>query len=190
ALHAYMNWGSDVPLVGASGAIAGLMGAYTVIYGADSKIKTLLFFGFKPFVFHIPAALYGLAWFAYQVWSARQDMDNGGGGIAWWAHVGGFALGAITAFVVRSDTDRVLVTDRSGELTFRHKNEELPDNYCVIDGDVYEYAENDVAGDGSELPEECPYCGTDLDEKHHITPGVAKCPGAACGRFVYPAAMV
>jgi membrane associated rhomboid family serine protease len=190
AIHAGMSWGSDIPLVGASGAIAGLMGAYTIIYGADAKIKTLFFLGFKVWVVHIPAALYGIGWYALQVWAAKNDVTEDGGGVAFYAHVGGFILGAVTAFCVKGDMDLVLTRDRDGELKFTSKDAGLPENYRIVEGDVYEYAENDVAGDGSTLPEESPSGGTAIGEDDQITPGVAKCPGAQCHRFVYPGAAI
>ena len=56
--HAAASWGSDIPLVGASGAIAGLIGAYTVVYGPSSKIKMMILIFFRPFFFYIPALVF------------------------------------------------------------------------------------------------------------------------------------
>lgn len=191
ALHAFTQWGSDTPLVGASGAIAGLMGAYFVLYGADSKIKTLFFLGFKAFVFHVPAAVYCLGWFALQVWSASVDKMPGGGGVAWYAHVGGFMAGAVTALLVRSNLDLCLVKDRSGELVFKSNFDQIdPASVTIVEGDRYEIAEHDTAGDGSALPDDCPHCGTPIGEEGRITPGVARCLNELCARFIYPGAAI
>lgn len=190
ALHAFMEWGSDTPLVGASGAIAGLMGAYTVLYGADSKIKTLLFIGPKPFVIQVPAALYGVGWFGLQVYSARMEASAGiEGGVAWYAHIGGFLAGVITAAIIKSDLDWELVQDRDGELLFKARDEDDSANKIYVEGDAYEYAENDVSGNGGGLPPACPYCAMELTEEEQITPGVAKCANPECDRFVYAGAI-
>ncbi|MAT70591.1 MAG: hypothetical protein CMJ58_13820 [Planctomycetaceae bacterium] len=185
--HALTEWGGDMPLVGASGAIAGLMGAYFVLYGADAKIKTVFFLGFKAFVINIPAALYCIAWFWLQVWSASND-TAGTGGVAWYAHIGGFAAGALTALLVGSNLQTCLVRDGTGELVFKSTLEQDEGEVVIVEGDKYKIAEHDTAGDGSTLPEDCPHCGTALPEEARITPGVARCLNEICGRFVYPGA--
>ena len=185
-----MEWGSERPLVGASGAIAGLMGAYTVLYGADSKIKTLFFIGIKAFVVRVPAALYGVAWFGLQVYSARQEASAGiDGGVAWYAHIGGFLAGVITAAIIKNDLDWELVKDRDGELSFKERGYDDMAGKVIVEGDAYEYAENDVSGNGCGLPEACPYCCAELGEEQQITPGVAKCANPECERFVYAGAV-
>jgi membrane associated rhomboid family serine protease len=182
--HAWMNWGSDIPLIGASGAIAGLMGAYAMLYGADTKITTLLFFGFKIFTIRVPAMIYCGGWFALQILSARYDVHNEDG-VAWYAHIGGFAFGAATALFVKSELKWDLIADRDGTLKFRERGYDPYANKIVIDGYAYECAEHDVAGDGSTLPDDCPHCGQPLEEEKIITPGVARCANEACARLVY-----
>jgi membrane associated rhomboid family serine protease len=182
--HAFMSWGSDIPLVGASGAIAGLMGAYAVLYGADTRITTLFFLGWRPFIVKVPAMVYCGGWFIMQILSARYDAHMEGG-VAWYAHIGGFALGAVTALIVKSELPWVLIADRDGTLKFRERGIDLYANKHVIDGVAYDIAENDVAGDGSGLPDECPHCHEPLDESRRITPGVARCANECCNRLVY-----
>ena len=186
-LHAWMNWGAQIPLVGASGAIAGLMGAYAVLYGADTKITTLFFLGFKPVILRVPATLYCLGWFALQVLSARYEEHNSGG-IAWYAHIGGFTLGALTALLVKSELKWDLVSDRDGTLVFRERGVDPLAGKALVGGDYYQFAEHDVAGNGSGLPDDCPHCGEPLDESTRITPGVARCANQACARLVYAGA--
>jgi len=88
--HLAINWHSQTPTIGASGAIAGVMGAYMMLY-PKSKILTLIpiFFFFQ--VVEIPAVFFLGIWFIFQFLSAA----GGQGGIAWWAHIGGFIFGII-----------------------------------------------------------------------------------------------
>jgi membrane associated rhomboid family serine protease len=94
--HYFTNLDSVVPTVGASGAIAGVLGAYFVLFPRAQIIVMVPIF-FFPFFFQLPAVIYLLFWFLSQVLggaiaglSASQV-----GGIAFWAHAGGFAAGVI-----------------------------------------------------------------------------------------------
>jgi membrane associated rhomboid family serine protease len=88
---------STVPNLGASGAIAGVMGAFLITYPRD-RIRTLLVFGFFYRVTVIPAALLIGLWFITQLFSQLGSMsDVQSGGVAYLAHVGGFVFGAATA---------------------------------------------------------------------------------------------
>jgi membrane associated rhomboid family serine protease len=88
---------STVPNLGASGAIAGVMGAFLITYPRD-QIRTLLLFGFFYRVTVIPAALLIGLWFLMQLFSQLGSMaDVQTGGVAYLAHVGGFIFGAATA---------------------------------------------------------------------------------------------
>jgi membrane associated rhomboid family serine protease len=186
--HAYMDWGSDTPLIGASGAIAGLMGAYAMLYGADTKITTLLFIGLKVFTIRVPALIYCGGWFIMQILSARYDQAMEGG-VAWYAHIGGFAVGAVTALLVKSELQWDLVKDKKdGLLKFRERGYDPFAGKIIVEGEPIDYAEGDVAGDGSDLPDACPYCHEVLDESRHITHGVARCGNTDCNRLVYAGA--
>jgi len=93
-----LNMDSRVPTVGASGAIAGVMGAYLLSYPRASVI-TFVPLTFVWFV-QIPAVLYLIGWFVLQLFSGLQTlgadtMQLATGGVAWWAHVGGFVAGMI-----------------------------------------------------------------------------------------------
>lgn len=89
ALYTLFNIGSEVPLVGASGAIAGVMGAYMVLH-PKAEITCLLFFFFITFITLSAKVVLGL-WFLYQV--LMSVSSSSGGGVAWLAHIGGFAFG-------------------------------------------------------------------------------------------------
>jgi membrane associated rhomboid family serine protease len=94
---------SAVPNVGASGAIAAILGSYLVMF-PRARIHTLVIFVFITFL-DLPATVVLVGWFVLQLFSGVGEMGRelGGGGVAYWAHVGGFAFGlAVTWFFFRS----------------------------------------------------------------------------------------
>jgi membrane associated rhomboid family serine protease len=95
-VHTIFNWGSMVPTVGASGAISGVMGAFIVLF-PRARVATLIPALFLFFTIRIPAFLMLGYWFFLQIFSGVASLGVGGdkGGVAWWAHVGGFLLGAL-----------------------------------------------------------------------------------------------
>lgn len=92
--HLWFNWTSTVPTIGASGAIAGVMGAYIVLF-PSSRILTLIPIFFIPYFVEIPAFIFLGIWFLFQFLYASASSVPDGGGIAWWAHIGGFVFGII-----------------------------------------------------------------------------------------------
>jgi hypothetical protein len=92
-VHLVTNWNSNIPTIGASGAISGVMGAYLLLY-PRSKILTLIpIFFFFQFV-EIPAFIFLGFWLLMQLFSAGLTPSNVGG-VAFWAHIGGFAAGLV-----------------------------------------------------------------------------------------------
>jgi len=85
---------SRVPVIGASGAIAGVLGAYFIFY-PRGRITTILPIFIFIQVIEIPAVIYLLLWFAIQLYAGIAAGQQGAamGGVAWWAHVGGFLFG-------------------------------------------------------------------------------------------------
>ena len=94
ALGQYMvDTTSAVPMVGASGAISGVLGAYLILYPKARVVTIWWFFIFIRFI-ELPAIIYLGGWFAYQVFSGVAAGPVGdGGGVAFWAHIGGFVAG-------------------------------------------------------------------------------------------------
>lgn len=93
------NWNSAIPMIGASGAIAGVMGAYFVRF-PRARVLTLVFLVFFFFLWELPAWVILGYWFLLQFLSSAQSLALGriaaeGGGIAWFAHVGGFLTGVV-----------------------------------------------------------------------------------------------
>ena len=87
-----INPHSTVPMVGASGAISGVLGAYLLLYPRARVLVMLPIFIFIRF-FYVPAFLLLLVWFGMQLLSGWATVGNDGGGVAFWAHIGGFAAG-------------------------------------------------------------------------------------------------
>ncbi len=90
--HALANPHSLVPAIGASGAIAGVIGCYVRLFPLARLVMVvpILFF---PFFFEIPAAFFALLWFVSQLIPGLLTLGREVGGIAWWAHIGGFVAG-------------------------------------------------------------------------------------------------
>ncbi len=97
--HLMMNLGSNVPSLGASGAISGVLGAYIILF-PRSRILTLVPLIVFWFTVDLPAFIILGYWFVIQFFSGLSSlgMRGAGGGVAWWAHIGGFVIGL---FLVR-----------------------------------------------------------------------------------------
>jgi len=98
--HLAINWTSGVPTIGASGAIAGVMGAYLILY-PESKILTLIPIIIIPYFIEIPALFFLGIWFIIQFLGAAASSAEAGG-IAWWAHVAGFLSGIFLLKILAS----------------------------------------------------------------------------------------
>ena len=85
---------SDIPMVGASGAIGGVMGAYALLY-PRAKVQTLIILGFYITTIGVPAFLMLGYWFLLQVLGGLPALGAQGGGVAFWAHIGGFLAGLL-----------------------------------------------------------------------------------------------
>lgn len=88
-IHILFNFNSLIPVIGASGAVSGVMGAYLILY-PNTKVRTLVFLFFLVTFVDIPAFVFLIVWFIFQFFYAGSQS-----GIAWLAHVGGFVLGIL-----------------------------------------------------------------------------------------------
>jgi len=102
--HVYMNPASNIPTIGASGAIAGVMGAYFVLY-PHSRVLALVPLFIIWEIIEVPAILFLGIWFLMQFFSGVGSIATDGaadtGGIAFWAHVAGFLAGVVAVFALR-----------------------------------------------------------------------------------------
>ena len=89
--HIATDINSQIPMVGASGAISGILGAYLILF-PFARIKTFIFLGIFWTIARIPAIVLLLIWIGLQIWNS---VATGTGGTAWFAHIGGFIAGVL-----------------------------------------------------------------------------------------------
>ena len=103
-LQTYILPASNVPMIGASGAVAGVLGAYLILF-PQSRIASLVPILFIFTIIEIPAFVFLLFWFVSQLYSGLFAVEGGGGsGIAWWAHIGGFIFGLVMVLLFKRRT--------------------------------------------------------------------------------------
>jgi membrane associated rhomboid family serine protease len=102
AAHIFFNPGSTLPSVGASGAIAAILGAYVVIY-PRSRVKLLIFLGIFFWVTRIQAVFFLGIWGITQLFNGVASLTETAqtGGVAFWAHIGGFVFGLVVGILFR-----------------------------------------------------------------------------------------
>ena len=94
--HGLSDPASQLPMIGASGAISGVIGAYLVLH-PKARIKVLIWY----FIVWLPAYVVLGFWIGYQLLSATAAAGGAGGGVAWWAHIGGFIAGVALIFPMK-----------------------------------------------------------------------------------------
>ena len=103
AAHLVAYSESHVPTIGASGAIAGVLGAYLVLY-PHARVVTLVPIFYFIRVVELPALIYLGFWFISQLFNGLFALTTAdifqGGGVAWWAHIGGFVFGLVTVRLI------------------------------------------------------------------------------------------
>jgi membrane associated rhomboid family serine protease len=120
--HLVLNFHSNMPTIGASGAVAGVMGAYLILH-PHAKILTLIPIIIIPWFIEIPAFFFLGLWFVIQFLNATGS-HGGAGGIAWWAHVGGFVFGIVFLKILLA-LPGTGVTDRVRRVTAKRKTHRL-----------------------------------------------------------------
>jgi membrane associated rhomboid family serine protease len=100
-LHVYVDPTSPVPALGASGAIAGVLGGYMVLF-PSARVLTFVPIFVIPWVIGVPAALWAIGWFLSQLLGGFAALGEGAeGGVGFWAHVGGFVAGLTLVWPLR-----------------------------------------------------------------------------------------
>jgi membrane associated rhomboid family serine protease len=124
AAHAFVNADSPVPALGASGAIAGVLGAYMRFF-PFSNVLILIPIVFIPLFFTFPAIVYIALWFFMNLLQGTLATETpNAGGVAWWAHIGGFVAGMVLASIMTLSQRRYRPYYRDdGVLGFRVRGE-------------------------------------------------------------------
>jgi membrane associated rhomboid family serine protease len=118
--HALTDPRSQLPMVGASGAIAAVLGAY-IVWFPHSRIHTLVFLGFFITMAELPALVYLGFWFLLQFFQGTLSLAATlqGGGVAWFAHIGGFLFGFLAALYLKR-SGRVKPSPARYEVWYRY----------------------------------------------------------------------
>lgn len=107
--HIVFSMGAEVPSLGASGAVAAILGAYVVMF-PRAKVRVLILFGFYATVTRVTAIVFLGVWFITQLFNGVASLGAATaqtGGVAYWAHIGGFVLGLLVGFLFRSRAKEV-----------------------------------------------------------------------------------
>jgi len=101
--HFLTDLSSEIPTIGASGAISGILGAYILLY-PRAQVLVLIFVVFFIRVMYIPAGLVLGFYFVIQIFQGTLSLGQGGGGVAWFAHIGGFIAGLLLVGLFKQPT--------------------------------------------------------------------------------------
>ena len=110
--HALTDPSSSVPMVGASGAISGVLGAYLLLF-PRSRVLVIIPLGFLSRMMYVPAGFVLGLWFVMQVLSGGMSLGRAGGGVAFFAHIGGFVAGMVLIGLLKRPDVRFFSPGRS-----------------------------------------------------------------------------
>lgn len=112
AAHILLNTTSTIPSVGASGAIAAVLGAYIVMF-PHSKVRVLMLLGGRAGITRVGALIFLGIWFVTQLFSGIAGLVETAqtSGVAFWAHIGGFIFGIVVGFLLRSRSRSLALTE-------------------------------------------------------------------------------
>ena len=169
---------SIVPMVGASGAVAGVMGAYLILFGGLTKVKFLFFFG----VVDIPTPIFMAFWLACQASDIDFEME---GGVAIIAHLGGFATGAIIASACRGMLINRIESNDEGAVVIAAKTTEAePDEKILMM--LLETRPYETVIEAMGNPKiACLKCSEPLDLINPIGDRLVRCQGSQCSHMTY-----
>jgi membrane associated rhomboid family serine protease len=108
AAHVALNAGSTTPSLGASGAVAGILGAYILMF-PRSRVRALVMLGFYVTITRVNAVIFLGIWFVTQLFSGVASLGVNtaqSGGVAYWAHIGGFVFGLLVGLALRDQAQK------------------------------------------------------------------------------------
>jgi len=170
--HAALSWGAEIPLVGASGAIAGVIGVYGISVGPDTRIKTWVFLFFKSMVIRVPTVVYAMFWM-YPQWSGfmSTSSNSNSGGVAFGCHIGGFFGGMLLYPFIKTNTRR-LVDHGFGIKQIHDDEEEMQTELAILE-----------TAKVTAITQKCSDCHSELLDEHVIALDLYRCPQCSSTRF-------
>jgi membrane associated rhomboid family serine protease len=188
-VQAAAAWGSEMPCIGASGAIAGVMGAYFLCFGALARIKVWIWLGFglPARVVQVPAHVFLTLWVFFQVWGylAAQRAGAQVSNVGWFAHLGGFAIGMLTMHFFKGDVQSKLTMNREGKFELKRDDQPLsPSGRRPALSDFatemmpLEAEAAAAMAQPSIVPgqRKCNRCGTPIEDEHRVMEHLYRCP--------------
>lgn len=192
-VQAAAAWGSDMPCIGASGAIAGVMGAYFLCFGALSRIKVWVWLGFglPPRVVQVPAHVFLTLWVLLQIWgwTAAHQAEAAGrvhaSNVGWFAHLGGFAIGMLTMLFFKGEVQARLAMTRDGKFEVKHGDDPLRTSgsqpgvaerltdLMPLEAEAAAAISEPAARSGVRC---CDRCGADLADENRVMDQLYRCP--------------
>ncbi len=181
-MHCTLNAESSVPMIGASGAISGMIGSYFVLFGGLARIKFIwnggIITGWRWVTFQLPAGLYVFFWLVLpQVFAVETAVATGDSmGVAWFAHAGGFFMGVIFTAVQRGDVLQGVRYSREGQITIGETEETRLESRQIHSAEREEIDALEAMG-----PALCHYCRTPLSAGVEMSAGLIRCGNPTCG---------
>lgn len=118
--QALVNPQSEIPMIGASGAISGVLGAYLLLY-PHARVLTLIPLGFYSQMVRLPAVWVLGLWFVMQIFNSAAA-SGAQGGVAWFAHIGGFVAGMVLIPLFKHRDMRLFHPARSSSMLERRRS--------------------------------------------------------------------
>lgn len=174
---------STVPMVGASGAVAGILGAYCITFGAAAKVKFLILF-FGAHIVEIPASVFAILWISMQA-LAFANGGASGGGVAIAAHLGGCGAGLAIGYFLKSEVESRFETDNKGVIIIASAKDTGPTEAQILDDILACQPFNEVIETLSDSEIACPRCGANLDMSSPVGDRLVRCHSDQCSHMTY-----
>jgi membrane associated rhomboid family serine protease len=172
--HCYVYWGSETPLIGASGAISGMAAAYVLAFGALSRVRVWYFYwllGPRSGVSRVPAGVFVFLWIIIPTLVGMGESDESGmSGVAWFAHLGGFGAGLIYLLPFVRKLRGLIEVNADGQ-------PEIQTATCRCKA-------ADAAARMEAASSHCTYCGSPLSQENCVHEGLYRCPSETCQRLI------
>lgn len=176
---------SEIPIVGASGAVAGIMGAFTVLLGFKAYVKVLIWFmGYR--VINVPAPVFAGIWLFPQLVSLSEHGVVDGGGVALLSHLAGFGVGAAVALIMAPQFKSRIKEKADGDLVIEsNEPEEEMDEQKILDEILACRPFAEVVDTLGDCQISCPGCGNPLNLHNTVADRLVKCTSNTCDQMTY-----